>query len=219
MITEDKAFVSHAFLPRGARPARSRACQTRARTWFACPPGARSEPPGGRCGEDLIGASAAPGMSLSYPRRAGQRLATAGPAPRSAIPVMTSTYEVLKCPSNNPVSRAFPWRAAALAARRADVRETAERRSLRNEKIFVQCLGKPALCVYAPVMSGAPKAARGRALPAHRAGSLPGERDLRGKEPFGQPSEFTKFPYQAHTADRRRARRIGRPGHRGVRPR
>jgi hypothetical protein len=55
---------------------------------------------------------------------------------------MTSTYEVLKCLSNNPASAAFPWRAAALATGRADVRETAERRSLRNEKIFVQCLGK-----------------------------------------------------------------------------
>jgi hypothetical protein len=64
------------------------------------------------------------------------------------------------------------------------------RRILRKEKFFVQLLKKLALCIYAPVMSGAPKAARTRASPVHRAGGLPGERDLRGEEPFGQHRKF-----------------------------
>ena len=95
------------------------------------------------------------------------------------------------------------------------------RRILRNENIFVQCLANRPLSVYDPVMSGAPKAACTRAALWHRAGSLPGERDLRGKEPFGRPRKFSKFSKctcSAQAAHGRRARRNGRPG-RGIRPR
>src|ERR1700749_1153195 len=41
----------------------------------------------------------------------------------------------------------------------ADVHETVEQRILRNEKILVQSQGNSPLCIYASVMSGAPKAA------------------------------------------------------------
>ena len=168
-----------------------------------------------RCVEDLIDTSAIAGMPFRNAWRTREGLPAGCSGPRSIKPVMTSAYEVLRCRIGQLACVAFSRRAAAAATRRADVREAAGRRSVRNEKIFVQFLGNSLLCIYASVMSGAPKAARTRASRLHRAGSLPGERDLRGKEPFGQPS---KYLYQAPTADRCGAHRDGRPG-RCIRPR
>jgi LysM repeat protein len=68
--------------------------------------------------------------------------------------------------------------------------EPAERRSLRSEKIFVQFLGKPLLCVYDPVMSGAPKAARSRALPMHMQAAFPVSAISAGRSPLGSPANI-----------------------------
>ena len=73
----------------------------------------------------------------------------------------------------------------AVAKGRADVRETAERRSLRNKKILVQCQGNSPLCIYASVMSGAPKAARTRASQHTVQAAFPVSASFTGRGPLG----------------------------------
>jgi LysM repeat protein len=82
----------------------------------------------------------------------------------------------------------------AVAKGRADVRETAERRSLRNKKILVQCQGNLPLCIYASLMSGAPKAARTRASQHTVQAAFPVSASFTGRGPLGSQASSASTP-------------------------
>ena len=99
---------------------------------------------------------------------------------------MTCAYENSAPPHRTARTRCI----SRACGGRANAHGAAERRSLRKEKIFVQFLGKPLLCVYDPVMSGAPKAARSRALLVHMQAAFPVSATFAGRSPLGSPANI-----------------------------